>query len=791
MHFSNKWVLHLPSIVVAFTVIIILSTFPRHRFLEFRYSRTEGSTAQPTAVLFPGSQLWGRAFEDSPTADVIPPSKPFHQIAVYFIPNVWSLMPTDEEWPLIKTAYENVLSSKGSSVFPMCPSDVKKFSGLESTHKEIGDEKSKAVDERSSNPQKFLIDDNASENSTIYKLDDSFKSISPTLSDDILAARPLADPDQISKVASICEAEDGSESLDLKSPTTQGNQFQEGSEKSHMKLHNEFNLANMKVSELREQLKARDLPTEGVKAQLLARLKLAIHEEQESAKKAEKEKEERAKVSQEAAPEKSLQVGDKQTKPASEIESGSKLKTDLLKPALRDIPSLIILRRRNVDFSIQSVGLDVVMDSKSNFMDSRSYELMFCVHTIFDMLRRDSVFTLFRALVTAADRGICAKPRKRSEPDYAAKRARLERGERTSVTMDDDCKEVPLYTTDLPLLFACTVLDTSYKSYFLSSEVEDFILSLGLPMSRYQLRSLIFKVLDHGRFHYRSLTDSEEPLSLTNKSSLIFSDIDDDEYLLELVRGGDAILDEQTDAIPSGSIIVLQKSDKADCSKISNPDELFQHIRTSEQEQHKLMTKIRLQEQEISRLRASVADFTNLKEKLSKTVSILEESRRRYRDERDRVDSMARVLDQQASVLDACRSALRQASSRAHSRHSTSESCKQSSKRSLSPCSTTSNKDSVKSPKKTRTSESSIPERDVTLSCRDSDTANYGEVESGNGAAMSELSTNLDSHVKEDLVNGVKNELETITDGDDRKAAEILDSQLVSEIKQTEPSITV
>lgn len=73
-----------------------------------------------------------------------------------------------------------------------------------------------------------------------------------------------------------------------------------------------------------------------------------------------------------------------------------------------------------------------------------------------------------------------------------------------------------------------------------------------------QLRSLIYKVLDHGRFHYRSLTDSEEPLSLANKSSVIFSDIDDDEYLLELVRGGDAILDDQIDAQPSGRLVFLQ-----------------------------------------------------------------------------------------------------------------------------------------------------------------------------------------------------------------------------------------
>ncbi|VDP82916.1 unnamed protein product [Schistosoma curassoni] len=122
-----------------------------------------------------------------------------------------------------------------------------------------------------------------------------------------------------------------------------------------------------------------------------------------------------------------------------------------------------------------------------------------------------------------------------------------------------------------------------------------------------------------------------------------------------------------------------------------------------------------------SRLRESVADFSELKDKLSRTSSSMEDYRRRYRDERDKVDSLARVLEQQASVLDACRSALRQASSRFYIRHSVSESSKQL-KRSLSPCSVSSNKESVKSTKKLNTSDSF--KNDLSLS----DSLNEGNV---------------------------------------------------------------
>ena len=60
------------------------------------------------------------------------------------------------------------------------------------------------------------------------------------------------------------------------------------------------------------------------------------------------------------------------------------------------------------------------------------------------------------------------------------------------------------------------------------------------------------KVSDKNRIHYRTLTDAEvSPSSV--KNATVFSEIDDDEYLLELIRGGDAILDEQKEySLPPG-----------------------------------------------------------------------------------------------------------------------------------------------------------------------------------------------------------------------------------------------
>lgn len=89
-----------------------------------------------------------------------------------------------------------------------------------------------------------------------------------------------------------------------------------------------------------------------------------------------------------------------------------------------------------------------------------------------------------------------------------------------------------------------------------------------------QIRSLITKVADDGRIHYRALTDAELT-SATARSKITFSEIDDDEYLLELIRGGDAVLEEGVDnALPSGRWASRNFSKYVSCtfrSSNSNP----------------------------------------------------------------------------------------------------------------------------------------------------------------------------------------------------------------------------
>ncbi|KAA3679240.1 uncharacterized protein DEA37_0007606, partial [Paragonimus westermani] len=364
--------------------------------------------------------------------------------------------------------------------------------------------------------------------------------------------------------------------------------------------------------------------------------------------------------------------------PAPALETGGNKKPESIKITLRNYPSIIVQQRPGGSCTLQAVSLDAILDSRSDWMDARSYELLICVHSLLDMVRRDSIFTLFRALVSASDRGVQAKARSKSELPADPKTDRADHRDRVPVDKNVS-KEPTLRTVDVPLLCACTFLDGCCKGYFHSEEVEDIITTLGLPVSRYQLRSLTTKVSDGQRIYYRTLTDAVvSPTSL--KSAAIYSEIDDDEYLLELVRGGDAILDEQKDiAYPAGSVLVLRGtglqtedplSESAPTSELSAPTpEIFaQHLGRLETERNRMKKQLLTKSEEIDRLRKLTDQIPTLNDKLASATASVEDYRRKLRTERDRMHSVYRVLDLQTTNLDSTRVALRQAASRLRGR---------------------------------------------------------------------------------------------------------------------------
>ncbi|GAA48904.1 cell division cycle and apoptosis regulator protein 1 [Clonorchis sinensis] len=612
-----------------------------HRFLEFRYSRTEGSTARPASVLFPGSQLWGRSFPESANSKSATPSKPYHRIVVYFLPDIWSLMPSTGDWANVKRSMENALSRKLPQLFPMSQAEINALSDATSTGASSDDAKNK------SNPTTCPT------GVTATALGDTATTSTAGDSQNNPTAAPK--PDQSDSMLDTSAREIGDEGL--QSPTRAS-----GGDK---------NDSSQEVSELREQLKVRNLPADGIKAQLLSRLKTAVEKEAEQARKEEEERKKKEKEMQEALAAKEEEDKKRESsKPTIEISATPKADACI---ALRNYPSIIVQKRLTDDYTLQTVSLDSVLESKSDFMDARSYELVICVHNLFDMVRRDFIFTLFRALVTAGDRGIQAKSRVKGANETVPD-DKVDRNDPKDHA--SSLKEVvKLETVDLPLLCACTFLDSPGKGYFYTDEVEDMIVLLGLPVSRYQVRSLVTKVADGRRIYYRSLTDSEVSPS-TIKAAGALSEIDDDEYLFELIRGGDAILDEQKElAMPTGSVMVLRVPNSSDATEAANETGVLasevviaQQIAQLEADRSKLKRQLRCKTDEIDRLRSLTDQIPTLKEKLASANKSADDLRHRLRGEYERMHSAYRVIEQQVNNLDTSRTALRQAANRLRGR---------------------------------------------------------------------------------------------------------------------------
>ncbi|CAH8662382.1 unnamed protein product [Dicrocoelium dendriticum] len=518
-----------------------------NRFLEFRYSRTEGSTARPTSVLFPGSQLWGRSFPDAPSTKSNGPVKPYHRIVVYFIPDIWTVMPTAENWNNVKNAFECAFSGSNSRFFPLSPAEIDGYlkKGVASA-----EETPSGATAKSETPCQ-ISSTATTDTEVVAQMEQPTGSSEPEKCDQSVtesvqnasSTSLLMDSSQLNE--EVMQSPSASSSAkDKESADPEINDVTKIIKKSH----DELNLSSMKVSELREQLKARNLPADGIKAQLLSRLKTAIEKEAEQARKLEEERKQKEKAAEEAAA-KAAEEKKKETaktEPVATVPSPA----SAVKISLKNYPSIVIQHKFPRDYTLQTVSLDTILESKVEVIDARSYEMILCVHSLLDMIRRDAVFTLFRALVTAGDRGVQAKPRPKSE----IKPTRTEPRDRPT-DVKDAAKPPAYQTIDVPLLSACTFLDPNARGYFSSDEVEEMFTYLGLPISRYQVRSLISKVADAHRIYYRTLTDSEVS-PLTVKSTLMYSEIDDDEYLLELIRGGDAILDEQKDAVsPIGGYV--------------------------------------------------------------------------------------------------------------------------------------------------------------------------------------------------------------------------------------------
>nr|KAG5704172.1 hypothetical protein BaRGS_009702 [Batillaria attramentaria] len=345
-------------------------------------------------------------------------------------------------------------------------------------------------------------------------------------------------------------------------------QAAEGAEVKREPTHySQLDPKTLKLQELRDELDSRNLSSKGLKSQLIARLTkaLLLEEETESnaeAEKQQKEKEEAERKAKEEEEEKEKKDSAQKKEDEEQKRKEKKERQQLEKRyAIPDSPAIIVHPNptaKSGKFDCSVMTLSVLLDYRPEDNKEHSFEVSLFAEMFNEMLMRDFGFTIYKALVAVPPKAEEDKKKKdkdkekdkdgkekekekksdsKSEEPPAKKRKEAEdedkdtemeeeedKDDKDDVDSsrdgdddDDDRKDKDkkdskrdkrkFETVDPDLLLACVYYDQNHCSYIQDRDLEDIIQSLGLDLSRAQVRKLVQKVIVKESFHYRKLCD--------------------------------------------------------------------------------------------------------------------------------------------------------------------------------------------------------------------------------------------------------------------------------------------
>ncbi|KAJ8319043.1 hypothetical protein KUTeg_004134 [Tegillarca granosa] len=298
----------------------------------------------------------------------------------------------------------------------------------------------------------------------------------------------------------------------------------------------------MKIIDLRKELESRTLSSKGLKSQLIARLTKAMKTEQEK-----EEAQEAMEVTEQAAQseevKKNLEVEEKSEDKKKEEEEKKKKeereKASLeRKYVLPDNPAILVHPNsvaKSGKFDCTVTSLSVLLDYRPEDNKEHSFEVSLFAELFNEMLMRDYGFEIYKSLVKAPEKKEEEKKDKDKDKKTEDKNSKKEKDdekknegekkeeikEEEEEAEDDDekakkdkdkKKEKKKYTTVEPaLLMAFTYFDQNHTGYMLDKDVEEIIHTIGLQLSRAQVRKLVQKVVSRDAVSYRKLTDKPLP----------------------------------------------------------------------------------------------------------------------------------------------------------------------------------------------------------------------------------------------------------------------------------------
>ncbi|KAI8520947.1 Cell division cycle and apoptosis regulator protein 1 [Branchiostoma belcheri] len=368
--------------------------------------------------------------------------------------------------------------------------------------------------------------------------------------------------------------------------------------------HTELDPKTMKVNELRAELEARGLNSKGLKSQLIA----------QERKKQEEERERKTRERRYTLPE---------------------------NPAIIVHPSPTA---KGGKFDCAVMSLSVLLDYRVEDNKEHSFEVSLFAELLNEMLQRDFAFKIYRALMVAPEPKKEDKKDKKDKKDKDSKKEekkeekkKEDKEEKEEKKEDGEDSEEPKpkrrktdeeekkdrhsrerqkeFTLDKELLLAFVYFDQSHCGYLLDRDLEEIMHTIGLQLSRAQIRKLVQKVVTRDSLSYRKLTD--RPAADKDKPADSLPSMPEDQ---ELAVGNNSYLDvkvktEDVKVKDSGGEtsagMVLYKGATID---IAN---LLSRLERSERDRVAVEDKVRDQQADLDVLRA----MTSSSEETTKTLA--------------------------------------------------------------------------------------------------------------------------------------------------------------------------
>ncbi|GFT00938.1 cell division cycle and apoptosis regulator protein 1 [Nephila pilipes] len=489
-------------------------------------------------------------------------------------------------------------------------------------------------------------------------------------------------------------------------------------EKKEPTHFSELDPKTIKVNDLKHELEARNLSVKGLKSQLIARLTKALKTESE--KESEEKNVEINSENTEEITDKNAEEDKKKEKEDDKKCKDEKEKNSTEKWNFPDSSAIIVQPSRtakNGKFDCAVMSLSLLLDYRQEDNKEHSFEVSLFAELFNEMMTRDFGFRIYRALAEAPEikddekdkkKGDKKEDKKERKDEKDDNRRKEECNENESDkddddSEDDDCeddkrerkkrrkKKLQMLTHDPYLLLSFVYFDQTHCGYLLDKDVEELFYTLGLMLSRAQVRKLIQKVCKREIFRYRKLTDRPVDGDKPWKNELLKINLEDlaagnKKYILSLnasMESGSSSIDGKENGtslslVPYQGALVdvgklmeqIERSEKARLDtdesvkelqiQLENVNEVTSNKNKLSQklahEVEELKQKLRVAEEDLKRTRSEAEKYhktlCNLKEGLQSSLSLTDSALQKNRSSRSRNSPHNRESDSYTSSND-------------------------------------------------------------------------------------------------------------------------------------------